>query len=339
MIERDFIAQKTKEYYIMNYIETKLKGAEVSDIKLKKIPLGEKIIVTTSRPSLVVGSKGANIRSLTTYLKKHFKLENPQIEIVEVKNHFLDAAVVAKRIAFSLERFGSARFKGIGHKMMDNVVKAGALGVEIKISGKIPGARAKNWRFYQGYLKKCGDVSMNGVKTSYASALLKTGIIGIQVRIMPPDVILPDSVKVLDEPVQVIESKDIEEDDKKSKKKKVTKKKAIKKKTTKKKVVKKEEAPVEKTIESKDSEPAQEQKKESKPKVEAKPEVKEEATKVEEEKPVIEEKKKEEVNEEVTEAEKKPVEEVAKVEEKVAEPVVEEAKEEPNNIVEKKNQE
>ena len=68
MIERDFIAQKTKEYYIREYIEKKLDRVGISQIKLKKIPLGEKIIIDTNRPSLVVGSKGANIKDLTKHL-------------------------------------------------------------------------------------------------------------------------------------------------------------------------------------------------------------------------------------------------------------------------------
>ncbi len=196
MIERQFIAQKTKEYYIKQYIENKLKGVGISQIKLKKIPLGEKIIIYTSRPSLIVGSRGANIRDLTRVLKQDFKLENPQIEINEVKNPFIDAMIVAERIASSLERFGSARFKSIGHKVMENVIKSGALGIEVIISGKIPGARAKSWRFYQGYLKKCGDIAMTGVQKAKTAALLKTGIIGIQVSIMPPDIVLPDYVQI-----------------------------------------------------------------------------------------------------------------------------------------------
>ena len=101
MIEREFITQKTKEFYIKKYIEGKLKGAGISQIKLKKIPLGEKIIIYTSKPSLIVGSKGSNIRDLTKELKQNFKLENPQIEINEVKNVFLDANIVAERIAKS----------------------------------------------------------------------------------------------------------------------------------------------------------------------------------------------------------------------------------------------
>lgn len=221
MIERQFIAQKTKEYYIRKYVEQTLGNVGISSIKLKKIPLGEKLVIYTSRPSLIVGSKGANIRALTRVLKKEFNLENPQIEIEEVQNPFLDANIVAEKIVSSLERFGSARFKGIGHKMLENILSAGALGVEIIISGKIPGARAKSWRFYMGYLKKCGDIAVSGVRKAKKSALLKSGIIGVKVAIMPADLKLPDHITLLDEPQQVVEA--IEEE--KPKKKPVRKRK------------------------------------------------------------------------------------------------------------------
>src|SRR3989339_897507 len=124
MIEREFIAQRTKEFYIKKYVKDRLNNVGISEIKLKKIPLGEKIIIFTSKPSLVVGSKGSNIKDLTKALKKEFNLENPQIEINEVKDIFLDAQLVAERIASSLERFGSARFKSIGHKVMTNVMNS-----------------------------------------------------------------------------------------------------------------------------------------------------------------------------------------------------------------------
>ncbi len=202
MIEREFILQRTKEFYIKKYIENKLKGVGISQIKLKKIPLGEKIIIHASRPSMIVGSKGSNIKDLTRALKQEFHLENPQIEINEVKDIFLDANIVAQRIASSLERFGSARFKSIGHKVMENVLNSGALGVELVISGKIPGARAKSWRFYQGYLKKCGDIALTGVRSAQATALLKSGVIGVKVAIMPPGLVLPDDVEILSEPVK-----------------------------------------------------------------------------------------------------------------------------------------
>jgi len=191
----------------------KLKGVGQSHIKVQRTPLGEKIVVYASKPGLVVGRGGENIKKLTKTLKKKYGLENPQIEINEVENINLDANIVAESISTSLERFGSSKFKGVGHKTMENVMNAGALGVEILISGKIPGARAKNWRFYQGYLKKCGDTALTGIRTSYKTAELKTGTIGIQVRIMPPDIELADEIKFKKE--DTAEKGAVEEVDKK----------------------------------------------------------------------------------------------------------------------------
>lgn len=288
MMERDFIAQKSKEFQIKKYLETKLSNVGLSSIKLKKIPLGEKIIIYTSRPSLIVGSKGANIKDLTRYLKKEFKLENPQIEINEIKDIFLDANVVAERIASSLERFGSARFKGVGHKTIENVMRAGALGVEIIISGKIPGARAKSWRFYQGYLKKCGDVSFSGVKRAKKSAKLKSGIIGIKVSIMPPDIELPDKIEILSEPTDIV----VEEvEEKKEATKKVTKKKSLSKKETKKASPNREDMPaVEKGVKQEETEEVSEEvEEESTP--ETKEDIKKESVAQNEEVEASEEKK------------------------------------------------
>jgi len=78
-------------------------------------------------------------------------------------------------------------------------MNAGALGVEILISGKIPSTRAKSWRFYQGYLKKSGDVAFIGVRKAYAAAQLKSGTIGVQVSIMPPTTKLPDHIQFIEE--------------------------------------------------------------------------------------------------------------------------------------------
>ncbi len=203
MIERKFVAQKIKEYQIEEYITQSLKNVGHSRTKMIKTPLGEKIIIFTSRPGLIVGRKGQNIKQLTKTLKKKFELENPQIEISEVENPSLDARIVAEKIADALERFGSEKFKAIGHKIMTEAMNAGALGIEIVISGKVPSARAKSWRFYSGYLKKCGDVAIMGVRRAEVQAKLKTGIIGVKVSIMPSDIKLPDDI-------ELIEGKEIE---------------------------------------------------------------------------------------------------------------------------------
>jgi small subunit ribosomal protein S3 len=196
MIERKILQNNVRNYQINNLLSTSLKRVGFSESRLKKTPLGEKITIVASRPGLVVGRKGASIKALTKTLKLQFKLENPQIEIEEVKNQNLDAKIVAEKIQSALERFGTKKFKGVGHKSMEDVISAGALGVEILLSGKIPSQRAKRWRFYKGYLKKSGDIAVSEVSTAYAAANLKSGTVGIQVRIMRPDTWLPDRVDV-----------------------------------------------------------------------------------------------------------------------------------------------
>ena len=170
-------------------------------------------------------------------------MENPQIEIEEIKEFGLDATVVAEAIVSQLERFGTQRFKGIGHKMLESVMRAGALGVEILISGKIPSSRAKTWRFAEGYMKKCGDIAITGVNSAKEHASLKTGIVGVQVRIMPGSTVLPDQIKFDKRDGPVIEEVETKIDIKKStpKSKKTTESKP-KKKATKKKTAKKAES-------------------------------------------------------------------------------------------------
>jgi len=199
MIERKFVKERMKEHQVQEFITQTLKNVGHSHTKIMRTPLGEKVIIYASRPGLVVGRKGENIKKLTNTLKKKFNLENPQIEIAEVENPNLDAQIVAERIASTLERFGVNKFKAIGHKTMTDVMGAGAMGIEILISGKVPSQRAKTWRFYSGYLKKSGSISVEGVKRAQAVCVLKTGEIGIKVSIMPPSVELPDDIQIIEE--------------------------------------------------------------------------------------------------------------------------------------------
>jgi small subunit ribosomal protein S3 len=196
MIERKIITEKLQEYMVHEFIAETMKRVGHSKTEVVKTPVGEKIILHASRPGLIVGAKGANIKKLTKVLKTKFKFENPQLDVAEIEKPEVDPQLVAENIAYQLEKFGPQRFKGIGYQAMEHAVKGGALGIEILLSGKLPSARAKTWRFYLGYLKKCGDVAMSKIKVAYVQAALKSGIIGIQVRIMPSDIVLPDTVRL-----------------------------------------------------------------------------------------------------------------------------------------------
>lgn len=199
MIERKFIAEKLKETQVQDFVASYMENTGYGHIEIKRTPLGEKIIIYTTKPGLLVGRKGENIREMTAVLKKKFQMENPQIEIAEIDNPLLDPNAVADQIKFTFNRFGPRRFKFMGYNMLTKIMNAGALGAEIVIGGRgVPGSRAKSWRFTVGHLKKSGDVSENMVLKAKTVAQLKSGAIGIKVSIMHPSTQLPDRITLIE---------------------------------------------------------------------------------------------------------------------------------------------
>lgn len=204
MIEKKFVAEKLKMLQVKEFMAGHFGKGKYSSIDIKKTPLGEKIIVYTSKPGLIVGKQGENIKSFTHILKTKFQMENPQIEVAEVNHPHLDVQTMADYIVNTLERFGPKRFKSIGYKALQMIMDAGAKGAEIHISGRgVPSSRAHTWRFYNGYLKKCGDISVSFVPKAYGTANLKSGTVGIKVAIMLPEIGLPDRIEVK-QPVKII---------------------------------------------------------------------------------------------------------------------------------------
>ena len=212
MIEREFINEKMKQLKIKEAIEGEFtKSAEIGGITMEKTPLGERIIISTTRPGIIIGRGGSTIKELTNKLKNKFRLENPQIETLEIPNPHTSAEVVAKKIAGELERFGPSRFKGIGYREMGKIMTAGAFGVEIIIDGPIPGARSRKWRFWKGYMKKCGFISDNLLDKAQANAILKKGTVGVSVTIMHPDTPLPDKIIIVEPESEKAENIELEE--------------------------------------------------------------------------------------------------------------------------------
>jgi small subunit ribosomal protein S3 len=194
MEEKKFVQLKKRELAIKKYVWEGLGKGRVSSIKVEYTPVGEKI-VSTDKPGLIIGSRGEKINFLTRILKQKFKLENPNIEINEIKNPEFDAQLVADKMALDLEKYGNLRFKTIAYKEMMRIMNAGALGVELRLGGKLPSDRAKSWRFAAGYLKKTGD-SAKVVQKAQAVALTKLGISGIKVSILAPDAKIHDKIEI-----------------------------------------------------------------------------------------------------------------------------------------------
>ena len=198
MEEKNIVKFKKDEFAIREYVKRSVGKGRISRVKIEYTPVGEKIIVSTNKPGIVIGRKGEKIEELTRTLKTRFKLENPHIEIEEITEPEFDAQIMADEIALSLERFGPLKFKVVAYRTLERIMKAGALGVEIRLSGKLPSSRARTWRFADGYLKKTGD-SAKVVDRAQARAQTKPGVVGVKVSILSPYAILKDRVNINDE--------------------------------------------------------------------------------------------------------------------------------------------
>lgn len=223
MDEKKFVEFKKKEHAMKQYVWNQLGKGKVSAINVEYTPVGEKIIVSTDKPGLIIGSRGERIDQLTRILKQKFGLENPNVEIDEIRNPNFDAQLVADRIALDLEKMGNLKFKSIAYKELVKIMKSGALGVEIIMSGKLPSERAKSWRFAAGYLKKVGD-SAKVVNKAQSIALTKLGISGIKVGILPPDAKIHDKVDITPELIALINRSTVEDVSEKKPKEKKSKK-------------------------------------------------------------------------------------------------------------------
>jgi small subunit ribosomal protein S3 len=205
MEEKNVIKFKKEEFAIKEYVKKALGKGKISRVKIEYTPVGEKIIIMTHKPGLVIGRGGEKISEMTRTLKGKFNLENPHIEISEIETREFDAQVMADEIALSLERFGPLKFKVIAYRTLQRIIEAGALGVEIRLSGKLPGARARTWRFAQGYLKKTGD-SAKVVDRAQARAETKPGTVGVKVSILSPHAVLKDRININEELLKEIEN-------------------------------------------------------------------------------------------------------------------------------------
>ena len=207
MEERKTVKFKKDEYEIKEYIKGNLGKGKISKIKIEYTPVGEKVVIFTNKPGMVIGRGGEKIEELTQTLKKRFTLENPYIEISEIMEPEFDAQIIADEIALAIENFGPLKFKVIAYKALQKVMGAGALGAEIRLGGKLPGARAKSWRFSQGFLKKTGD-SAKVVDRAKAVAQTKPGTVGVKVSILSPHAILKDKIVIDDAMINKISARE-----------------------------------------------------------------------------------------------------------------------------------
>jgi small subunit ribosomal protein S3 len=202
-----FIEESVKKAEIDEFLRNEFERAGYGGVSITKTPLGTHIVVYTMRPGLVIGRGGETIRELARVLEEKFQLPIPQISVAEIEIPELNAYVVASRIASALKR--GVHYRRSGYWALNQIMEAGALGAEIIISGKLRTDRARYEKFRAGYMPKSGEPARKYMRKAEVHVQLKSGILGVKVRIMPPEAKFPDQVQIVEEEI-VEEEKETE---------------------------------------------------------------------------------------------------------------------------------
>jgi len=182
---------KIDEYLAQNFYEAGYSGVIVT-----RTGLGTRIHIYAERPALIIGRKGSTIRKLSNIFQTVFGFQGIQITVSQPENPELDARVQAFRIARSIER--GFHFRRVAFAALRRIMANGALGVEIKISGKLTSERARFEKYSAGKVYKAGHIVDEMVDRAVAHAKLPKGVIGIEVIITKPG-IPPDYVRIKEE--------------------------------------------------------------------------------------------------------------------------------------------
>ncbi len=194
-VERKFVKSGLDRAQMAEYFTKQLERAGYGGMNINRTPMGTQVTIFAEKPGMIIGKGGKTIHKLTRDLETVFHVDNPQIDVQEVKIPELNAQMMASRLAAAIER--GLYFRKAGHNMLRRIMESGALGCEIDIAGKLTGPRKRTEKFVAGNMLHAGNPAMELVDKGFAIAIKKLGIIGCRVRIVPPTIKLPGRFKTV----------------------------------------------------------------------------------------------------------------------------------------------
>lgn len=138
---KTFVGFLEEDVKIREFLIQLLKDALVDRIEIERTRQDIKVLIHSGKPGIIIGRAGTGIEELTKKVKKKFfpgKRVKLSINVKEVSNSSLSARIVAQQIANDIEK--RLPFRRVMKGTIERVMKAGALGVKIKISGRLNGA-------------------------------------------------------------------------------------------------------------------------------------------------------------------------------------------------------
>ena len=182
---QDFLIEDIK---IREMIMDKLKHAGIVTVEIERLPKSMVIILTVSRPGVVIGRGGTGLEDLKkSIIETISKVQGEEVKdlkidlkVNEVKNAEISAQLVAARIVSDLER--RMRHRYVISRTIDRVMQSGALGIKVVLSGRIGGTEiARVEKYHKGSIP--AQTLRENVDYAEIPALLKRGYVGVKVWI------------------------------------------------------------------------------------------------------------------------------------------------------------
>ncbi len=177
---RQYVAQDLK---IRQLLMKKLRPAGISSVEIERAINKLKVIIYVARPGVLIGRGGVGLSELKKFLIKELAIKDENsLEIVpmELKSADLSAYLVAYSVAEQLiKRLPAQR---VMNQVKERVMRAGAKGVRIALSGRIGGAEIarREW-------KQAGTMPLHTLRAdidfAVYPALTKSGYVGVKVWI------------------------------------------------------------------------------------------------------------------------------------------------------------
>lgn len=161
------------------------RNAEIADVEIIRHPQRITLMIQTSRPGVIIGTKGSNIEKIGSALQKAAG-KKIQIKIKEVKRPETNAQIVALNVARQLRTRSS--FRRTLKMAIGGAVKAGVQGIKIRIGGRLGGAEMSRVE-----TQKSGRVPLHTLRADidygFAEARTTFGTIGVKVWIFNGEVL------------------------------------------------------------------------------------------------------------------------------------------------------
>ncbi|MFR7933218.1 MAG: 30S ribosomal protein S3 [Acutalibacteraceae bacterium] len=185
--KKDFADFLVEDHKIREFIKRKYYTFGISKTTIDRAQGKVTVNIYTSKPGMLIGIKGTGVEQLKKELTKIVKKERTiYINVLEVKKPDMDAQLVAENIAAQIEK--RASFRRTMKQSMGRVMRSGAKGVKITVSGRLDGAEIARSESYHD-----GSIPLQTLRADidYAEAEANTtfGKIGIKIWVYKGEII------------------------------------------------------------------------------------------------------------------------------------------------------